>query len=146
MEELIIRKGTAADIDDLELLEQQCFATPWSRDSLLYDLTENHLATYFVAEISGRVIGYAGIWLIADEGHITNVAVSPDYRRRRIGMAIIDTLLRVTGEAGTARHTLEVRAGNEAAIALYRKFGFSEAGIRKGYYEDNGEDAIIMWR
>ena len=146
MEELIIRKGVPEDIDDMELLEQQCFVTPWSRESLRYELAENPLALYVVAEISGHVAGYVGVWSIVDEGHITNVAVSPDFRRRHIGMALIDTMLKVTAGSGIRSHTLEVRASNAPAIGLYKKFGFTEAGLRKGYYEDNGEDAIIMWR
>jgi len=146
MAELIIRKGTGEDLDAIVALERQCFLTPWSRESLLYDLTENPLAVYFVAETEGRVAGYAGVWIIVDEGHITNVAVSPEYRRLQIGSALIKTLLQVTGEAGVLAHTLEVRAGNAPAIGLYKKFGFEEAGVRKGYYEDDGEDALIMWR
>lgn len=146
MAEFIVRTGTAADVDDIEALEQICFADPWSRESLLHELTENPMATYIVAEYEGRVIGYVGIWTIVDEGHITNVAVSPDYRRLQVGSALIKTMLEVTIKAGISHHTLEVRAGNEPAKALYRKFGFVEEGIRKGYYENNGEDAIIMWR
>lgn len=146
MAELTIRKGIGSDADDMALLEQQCFADPWSRESLFHELTENPLAVYFVAELESRVIGYVGIWLIAGEGHITNVAVSPDYRRMHIGTALIDTMLTATEEAGIAAHTLEVRAGNEPAKNLYARFGFKEAGLRRGYYADNGEDAIIMWR
>lgn len=146
MEELIIRSGIPSDIDDMEILEQRCFAVPWSRESILYDLCGNHLAAYFVAELSGRVVGYIGVWKIVDEGHITNVAVSPDCRRMQIGSALLKTMLEVTAEEGIERHTLEVRAGNEPAIGLYKKFGFETAGRRKGYYEDNGEDALIMWR
>lgn len=146
MAELTIRKGIGSDADDMALLEQQCFADPWSRESLLHELTENPLAVYFVAELESRVIGYVGIWLIAGEGHITNVAVSPDYRRMHIGTALIDTMLTATEEAGITAHTLEVRAGNEPAKNLYARFGFKEAGLRRGYYADNGEDAIIMWR
>ena len=131
---------------DMEILEQRCFSVPWSRESILYDLSENHLAAYFVAELSGRVVGYIGVWKIVDEGHITNVAVSPDYRRMQIGSALLKTMLGITAEEGIVRHTLEVRTGNEAAIGLYEKFGFETAGVRKGYYEDNGEDALIMWR
>lgn len=146
MAELTIRKGIGSDADDMALLEQQCFADPWSRESILHELTENPLAVYFVAELESRVIGYVGIWLIAGEGHITNVAVSPDYRRMHIGTALIDTMLTATEEAGITAHTLEVRAGNEPAKNLYARFGFKEAGLRRGYYADNGEDAIIMWR
>ena len=146
MAELVVRKGVVTDVDDIEALEFACFASPWSRDSLLYELTDNPLSTYVVAEMEGHVIGYVGVWSILDEGHITNVAVSPDYRRQHVGSLLIYHMLKSTMEAGLVRHTLEVRAGNEAALALYRKFGFTEAGVRKGYYEDNGEDAIIMWR
>ena len=146
MADLIIRKGVVSDADDIEALELICFADPWSKDSLLYELGENPMATYVVAEMDGHVVGYVGVWSIVDEGHITNVAVSPNYRRKNVGSLLIYHMLKATMQAGLVRHTLEVRAGNAAAQALYRKFGFEEAGVRKGYYQDNGEDAIIMWR
>lgn len=146
MAELILRKGVPGDVDQMEILEQQCFSVPWSKDSLLYELAENPLALYVVAEVEGRVAGYVGVWTIVDEGHITNVAVSPDFRGRHIGMALIDTMIDVTEKQGVKSYTLEVRASNAPAIGLYKKFGFVSEGLRKGYYEDNGEDAIIMWR
>ena len=146
MTELMIRKGSAADIDAIAALEQECFASPWSRESLYHDLAENQLSTYFVAELQGQIVGYVGIWVIMDEGHVNNVAVSPSYRRQHIGSALIAAMLRSTEEAGIKSHTLEVRAGNRAAKGLYENYGFKEAGVRKGYYEDNGEDGIIMWR
>ena len=146
MADLVIRRGEEKDILAIEELEKQCFATPWSYESLKYDIVENNRALYLVAEIEGEIVGYVGIWKIVDEGHITNVAVSPAYRRKHIASALLETLFRVTERAGVVQHTLEVRAGNEGAIKLYEGFGFKEAGLRKGYYEDNGEDAIIMWR
>lgn len=146
MRELTIRKGSAEDIDAIAALEQECFASPWSRESLYHDLAENQLSTYFVAELQGQIVGYVGIWAIMDEGHINNVAVSPSYRRQHIGSALIAAMLRSTEEAGIKSHTLEVRAGNRAAKGLYENYGFKKAGVRKGYYEDNGEDGIIMWR
>lgn len=146
MRELTIRKGSAEDIDAIAALEQECFASPWSRESLYHDLAENQLSTYFVAELQEQIVGYVGIWAIMDEGHINNVAVSPSYRRQHIGSALIAAMLRSTEEAGIKSHTLEVRAGNRAAKGLYENYGFKEAGVRKGYYEDNGEDGIIMWR
>lgn len=146
MEQLTVRKGTIEDLDDMEALEKVCFATPWSRESLLNDVARNPMSTYLVAAIDGKVIGYVGIWAIIDEGHINNVAVSPDYRRQHVGSLLIDTMLNATERAGIKSHTLEVRAGNEAAIGLYKKFGFEEAGVRKGYYADDGEDGLIMWR
>lgn len=146
MRELTIRKGSAEDIDAIAVLEQECFASPWSRESLYHDLAENQLSTYFVAELQGQIVGYVGIWAIMDEGHINNVAVSPSYRRQHIGSALIEAMLRSTERASIKSHTLEVRAGNRAAKGLYENYGFKEAGVRKGYYEDNGEDGIIMWR
>ena len=144
--ELIVRRGVVTDADDIAALEVVCFADPWSKESLVYELSENPRAVYIVAEVDGHVVGYVGVWGIVDEGHITNVAVSPDYRRKNIGSLLIYHMLKATTQAGLVRHTLEVRAGNAPAQALYRKYGFEEAGICKGYYQDNGEDAIIMWR
>ena len=146
MEDLVIRKGGPEDVDGIAALEQVCFASPWSRESIYHDLAENPLAVYMAAECGGEIVGYVGIWLVAEEGYINNVAVSPSYRRRHVGSALIEAMLAITGQAGIQRHTLEVRVSNQAAKGLYEKFGFREAGLRKGYYEDNGEDAVIMWR
>lgn len=146
MAQLIIRKAEEKDIDQMEVLEQECFSVPWSREALMGDLLENRLSLYLVAELEGNIVGYVGIWNIVDEGHINNVAVSSLYRKQHIGTILIDTLIKATEKAGIKRHTLEVRESNQAAKGLYAKMGFEPAGIRKGYYEDNGEDAIIMWR
>ena len=146
MAQLIIRQAEEKDIAAIEKLEQVCFTDPWSYDSLEQDILRNKLAFYIVAEVEGEVCGYVGIWNIIDEGHITNVAVSPDYRRKHIASNMLDVLIASCEEAGVERFTLEVRAGNEPAKALYAGKGFKEMGLRKGYYQDNGEDAIIMWR
>lgn len=146
MAELVIRRAEAKDVATIEKLEQCCFSQPWSYESIYQDIVENDRSVYIVAETEGQVIGYAGLWIIVDEGHITNVAVSPDYRRNSVANTIITALLMVTEDMGVKRHTLEVRKSNQAAINLYEKHGFEVAGERKGYYEDNGEDALIMWR
>lgn len=146
MSDLIVRRAEERDVDRIADLEIQCFTTPWSRESVYQDVVENKRALYLVAEIDGLVIGYAGIWSIVDEGHITNVAVDPRFRKLHVGSAIIAVLIDVTQKAGIERHTLEVRRSNEAAIRLYEKYGFRTCGERKGYYEDTGEDALIMWR
>lgn len=146
MAQLIIRQAEEKDIAAIEKLEQVCFTDPWSYDSLEQDILRNKLAFYIVAEVEREVCGYVGIWNIIDEGHITNVAVSPDYRRKHIASNMLDVLIASCEEAGVERFTLEVRAGNEPAKALYAGKGFKEMGLRKGYYQDNGEDAIIMWR
>lgn len=146
MAQLIIRQAEERDILAIEGLEQVCFSDPWSYESLEHDILNNKLSFYIVAEVEGVVCGYVGIWNIVDEGHITNVAVSPDYRRKHIASNMLDVLIASCEEAGVERFTLEVRAGNEPAKALYAGKGFKEISVRKGYYQDNGEDAIIMWR
>ena len=147
MADLIIRRAEEKDVLAIEEIEKQCFTVPWSYESLYQDIVENKLAFYIVAELAaGQICGYVGIWKIFDEGHITNVAVAPEYRRKHIARAMLEALMEVTAEAGIERYTLEVRAGNEPAIRLYEGLGFKSEGIRPGYYEDNGEDAVIMWR
>ena len=146
MDECQIRRAEERDTEAIAALERLCFRTPWSGDSVRRELTENRLALYIAAELQGEVVAYAGIWLVAGEGHITNIAVHPDFRRRHIGEAVVRNLLLEAEKAGAQSQTLEVRASNEPAIKLYEKFGFRAAGVRKNYYEDNGEDALIMWR
>ena len=146
MAELVIRQAEERDIAAIETLEQQCFAVPWTYDSLYHDVMHNKLAFYIVAEADGVLCGYVGIWKIVDEGHITNVAVAPDYRRRHIARAMLEVLIETCGQSGITSYTLEVRVGNAAARKLYEGLGFADAGVRKGYYEDNGEDALIMWK
>lgn len=146
MADMIIRQAVAADAGDIYEIENLCFPDPWSMESLLYELEHNPRAFYIVAELEGQVVGYAGLWWIGDEGHITNVAVRPGFRNRRIGQGIVGVMIDFTTEQGIKHHTLEVRKSNEAAIGLYEKFGFRTEGVRKGYYRNNGEDALIMWR
>lgn len=144
--DLIVRQAEERDIKPMAEMDILCFSAPWSEESFEKEIMENRMAFYIVAEIGGRMAGYAGLWCIVDEGHITNVAVHPDFRRRGIGEAMLSVMLDHTVKNGILSHTLEVRASNAPAISLYSKFGFEPAGIRKNYYEDNGEDAIIMWR
>jgi ribosomal-protein-alanine N-acetyltransferase len=144
--DLVVRQAEERDIKPMAEMDALCFTTPWSEESFDREIRENRLAFYIVAEIGSRLAGYAGLWRVMDEGHITNVAVHPDFRRRGIGEALVSVLLAHTAANGVLSHTLEVRASNAAAISLYSKFGFEPAGLRKNYYEDNGEDAIIMWR
>ena len=135
------------DLPAMAEIERRCFHTPWSEESLRDDLTGNPLSVYMVLEAeSGDVAGYMSLWRILDEGHINNVAVLPEYRRRGGASEMLEFMLKYSEKNGISSHTLEVRVSNEGAIGLYRKFGFKEAGVRKGYYEDDGEDALIMWR
>ena len=146
MPDVIIRQAVRKDVDEIYEIERLCFAEPWSKDALIYEFEENPRAFYVVAELDGQVVGYAGLWWILDEGHITNVAVRPGFRNRKIGEGIIRVLIEFTSEEGIRHHTLEVRRSNTPAINLYSKFGFEIEGVRKGYYQNNGEDAFLMWR
>ncbi|MBN7774298.1 ribosomal protein S18-alanine N-acetyltransferase [Clostridium aminobutyricum] len=146
MSSLIIRKAEVTDIEEMAALDLVCFTAPWSEEAFRQELEENNLAFYVVAELNEQIVGYAGLWAILEEGHITNVAVAPEYRRKGIGNAVVEVLLDASEQAGLNSFTLEVRISNIQAQNLYKKFDFTEAGIRKGYYQDNGEDAIIMWR
>ena len=146
MSDLMMRAAAEQDIRAMADLDKICLADPWSEEAFREELTENDRASYIAAEIDGKLVGYAGLWAIFDEGHITNVAVSPDYRRRGIGRAIVATLIDAAEENGLNSFTLEVRESNLPAQGLYKEFNFKSAGIRKGYYLDNGENAIIMWR
>lgn len=146
MNDLTIRMADAQDADIIAQLEQICFTVPWTRESILRELEENSMALYFVAEVDGTPVGYGGMWIIVDEGHIINIAVLPQYRGRHIASLIMAVLIAFGETRGVTRFTLEVRSSNEPAKAVYRKFRFREEGLRRGYYQDNGEDAIIMWR
>ena len=136
---------TADHLEELEKLERICFSRPWSRKMLAEEL-ENQCAAFLVAEdsVSGRVLGYAGLIVVADEGYITNVAVFPEYRRQGIAAQILQVFLQFAAANHLAFLTLEVRPSNAAAIALYQGFGFEEVGRRKNYYDLPKEDALIL--
>lgn len=136
---------TADHLEELEKLERICFSRPWSRKMLAEEL-ENQCAAFLVAEdsVSGRVLGYAGLMVVADEGYITNVAVFPEYRRQGIAAQILQVFVQFAEANRLAFLTLEVRPSNAAAIALYQGFGFEEVGRRKNYYDLPKEDALIL--
>ncbi|NTV89549.1 MAG: ribosomal protein S18-alanine N-acetyltransferase [Clostridiales bacterium] len=146
MIEIEIKDACAEDIDDILVVEELSFKIPWSRESFEEEIQVNELAIYLEAKAGARVIGYAGLWKVFDEGHITNIAVHPEFRKSGVGSALLEALIKRAAEAGIAAMTLEVRKSNIPARSLYAKYGFTEAGIRKGYYADNNEDAIIMWK
>ena len=132
------------DIDEILDISSLSFSVCWSRDSYIQELT-NSIAKYLVAKIDNKVVGFVGTWIILDESDITNIAIHPSYRKQGIASKLLEALLNYCKSQGCTSHTLEVRSSNEAAKALYEKYNFKEDGIRKGYYEDNKEDAIIMW-
>jgi len=143
--ELTIRRMKHDDLDSVLNVEKKSFITPWSKLMFLDEL-ENIRALYFVAEVSGIIVGYAGFWIIMDEGHITNIAVDPSFRRMKIGSRLLEKIIETARENEVRALTLEVRKSNAAAISMYEKFGFKVEGIRKNYYSDTHEDAYIMWR
>ena len=143
MSEVIIRRMTMADVDGVAAVEAATFPTPWSRDAFASEM-KNVAARYLVAEKDGVIIGFAGAWIILDESHITNIAVLSDYRGQKIGRRLTEGLMQYLSNLGAAYVTLEVRKSNEVAQNLYKSLGFIKLGVRKRYYEDNGEDALIM--
>jgi ribosomal-protein-alanine N-acetyltransferase len=136
---------TLADIPRVLEIERQSFPTPWPRDAYTHELQENRLAIYIVARLEREIVGYAGMWVILHEAHITTIAVDPGVRGQHIGERLLVGLLDAALTRGARWVTLEVRKANAVAQTLYKKYGFREIGIRKGYYSDNREDAIVMW-
>lgn len=134
------------DLDQILEIEHTSFTVPWSREAFHNELVNNMFANYLVAETSeGRVIGYCGAWLIIDEAHITNIALLPNYRGKKIGEGLLKSMMQLAKLKNCYSMTLEVRVSNKVAQNLYRKLGFQDGGIRKQYYSDNGEDALVMW-
>lgn len=126
-------------------IEQQVYPTPWSLGLFMSELGFGPSRVYVVARVGSRVVGYGGLMLVVDDGHITTLAVDPSWHRHRVGTRLLLTLTQAAIERGAKNLTLEVRMGNDAAQGLYRAFGFAPAGVRKGYYAESREDALIMW-
>ena len=143
---VIIKPMKKDDLDDVIAIEQLAYGNHhWSKDSFMSELS-NDLAKYFSAfNEQGKLIAYCGSWHILEEAHITNIAVSPKYQRKHIGEALLKTIIEECYREMVKFITLEVRVGNIPAIALYEKYGFKSLGTRRGYYQDNNEDALIMW-
>ena len=144
MSEPVIRFMRLKDVDQVAEIEQATFARPWSRESFRQEVTRNAVARYLVADEDGKILGYAGAWIILDESHITNIALREEARGRGIGKKLTAELLQILSNLGASYATLEVRKSNLTAQGLYASFGFEKVGVRKRYYEDNGEDGLIM--
>jgi len=140
---LRLRRMRVGDLDRVMEIEKQSFPSPWSRATYLSELARDNLTLYVVAELEGEVVGYAGYWYIPDEAHITTIAVDPKHRRRGIAEHMLIYLLEAAREAGGGRATLEYRVSNFAAARLYEKYGFRREGLRRGYYKDGNEDAVV---
>jgi ribosomal-protein-alanine N-acetyltransferase len=132
------------DIADVQRIEQASFTSPWPPQAYRSELESNRLASYLVARIGDRVVGYAGVWMMVDEAHITTFAVHPGWRRRRVGERLLLAVLDLATDRRAREATLEVRLSNLAARRLYEKYGFGPVGLRPNYYSDDHEDALIM--
>lgn len=141
----MIRRMTKADVGQVSVNEAACFSMPWSENAF-YDVLTRKEAIYLVAEVDGSIVGHCGVTNIVGEGEITNVAVLAEYRGRGLGREMLSRLLTEGEAAGITDFTLEVRAGNAAAIHLYETLGFLSEGIRPGFYDSPREDALIMWK
>lgn len=143
--ELEYRFMTMQDVGAVAELERLSFTTPWPHDAFVNELTKNPNARYVVVVHQNRIVAYCGMWIVIDEAHITNVAVHPLFRGKKIGLGLMIKMMTVARTFGAKSMTLEVRPSNTVARSMYIKLGFKEHGVRKGYYSDNNEDAIIMW-
>jgi [ribosomal protein S18]-alanine N-acetyltransferase len=133
------------DLEEILWVEKSSFRTPWTRQLFEEEFRHPDLSHFLVAHCQEHVVGYMGFWLVLDEAHITNLAVHPGFRRRKVGDRLVRAILELAVSLGARRATLEVRAGNEAAQQLYAKYGFRLAAVRRGYYVDNQEDALVLW-
>ena len=134
----------ADDLDAVQRIERASFTTPWPAYAYRQEIETNRLAHYIVARAGDDIVGFAGMWMMVDQAHITTFAVDPKWRRKGIGAQMVRALLEMARPLGARQATLEVRLSNLAARHLYEKFGFRPVGIRPRYYSDNGEDALIM--
>ncbi len=133
-------------IEQVYAIEKDSFSIPWTREDFRKEVEENERAIYVVAVEGVKVLGYGGMWHIVNEGHITNVAVKEECRKKGIGSMILEELIKISIENEMIGITLEVRVGNSDAMKLYSKYGFKVEGYRKNYYSDTREDAIVMWK
>ena len=142
---MILREMLVEDLDQVMKIERELFSPPWTREGFFTYLTHKD-AMFLVVEEKGEILAYCGLLLVLDEGDITNVAVRPDRQREGIGHFLMDSLIRLAEEQGVTTIHLEVRVGNDTAIRLYERMGFTRDGIRKQYYTDPVEDALLMTR
>ncbi|ACL68959.1 SSU ribosomal protein S18P alanine acetyltransferase [Halothermothrix orenii H 168] len=143
---LTIRPMEESDLPRVLEIEGKCFQAPWSKKAFLRELQDNKYSLYLSGWLDGRLVGYIGSWIIKDELHITNLAVDPGYRRRGLATRLINNLMNFAEDQGLKEVTLEVRVSNKAAIRLYEKLGFIPIGCYVGYYKNNNEDALVMWK
>ena len=141
---MTVRRATIEDAKEIFAIEMECFSVPWSLDSIETELLNEDNKLYYVVEDANGVVGYAGAWLVYDEGQITNIAIRPSARRQGFGAKLTSALIEECFKRGMHEIFLEVRISNLSALSLYRKLGFTVKGMRKNYYSEPKEDAYIM--
>jgi ribosomal-protein-alanine N-acetyltransferase len=144
-----LRRLGLVDLPEIERIERRCYATPWSRSMFAGELakpTSICLGAFDTDGEDGRLVGYLIVSRYVDAWHVMNVAVDPDHRGRGVATTLLERLFELTADDARRGYTLEVRVSNATAIGLYERLGFQSRGIRRGYYTDNREDALIMWR
>lgn len=144
-ERLVIDEMRESDIPLIQAIEKEIFLTPWPRNAYQREITQNRSAAYLVIRRDDEIVAYGGLWKMYDEAHVTTVGVKRDQQGKGYGLVVMAALIDRAYRMGTRWMTLEVRPSNDTAIRLYEKFGFKVIGRRRGYYTDNGEDAIVMW-
>jgi len=137
-----MRKDDVPVVIDIESVS---FRTSWPANAFVNEISENKLAHYFVGRIDGKIVAYGGIWVILEDSHITTIAVHPEYRRRGLGEQMLIHLIDEAMARGASWITLEVRESDDVPQRLYRKYGFTNVSVRRAYYSDNNENAIVMW-
>jgi [ribosomal protein S18]-alanine N-acetyltransferase len=133
------------DLAEVLQIEQNSFAKPWPYEAFYHEVMNNPYAFYSVIEVGGKVVGYCGLWVVHGSATITNIAIIPTYRRKGLGQSLLSHAINVAKKNDADSLSLEVRVSNYVAKGLYKKLGFQVGGIRKGYYSDNNEDALVMW-
>lgn len=141
---MTVRRATIEDAKEIFAIEMECFSVPWSLDSIEIELLNEDKKLYYVVEDANGVVGYAGAWLVYDEGQITNIAIRPSARRQGFGAKLTSALIEECFKRGMHEIFLEVRISNLSALSLYRQLGFTVKGMRKNYYSEPKEDAYIM--
>lgn len=140
-----IREMLEEDIDNVLDVDQQIFTSSWTEDIFKHEVLDNHFAHYFVVEADGKIIGFVGLWIVFDDAQVTNIGILEEYRGYSIGKKLFGFAMQYAISFGVKKLSLEVRVSNIVAQKMYRKFGLVPGDIRKRYYTDNGEDALVMW-
>ncbi|MGM0472201.1 MAG: ribosomal protein S18-alanine N-acetyltransferase [Bacillota bacterium] len=143
---LSVELMTAEDIEKVVEIETESFSDPWSEATFKQELYRNNYAHYLVVKKEAEVLGYVGSWIFIAQSHLTTLAIGVEYRQQGLATFLLDQLMTYLSEWGVKEISLEVRVSNQPARELYRKHGFREVGVKENYYQDNQEDAVLMYK